>query len=144
MLQMEVSRYVCRWKYVCGTKIFLQICTKYTEICFQNSSRIQFLGVQKWCNANVFPDTKQKHVCCKICKLFWVKMYCNMRDLFQGLANSVKGLRKGCLIFYWVIGWCESQEKWFWPFELFSKLETTSLNIEHRLKSILPWRGWVA
>ena len=36
---------------------------KHTNLCFQNSSRMQFLGVQEWCSANVFSDTKQKHVC---------------------------------------------------------------------------------
>ena len=43
---------------------------KHTDICFQSASRMQFLGVQKWCSANVFSDTKQeKHVCWKICKV---------------------------------------------------------------------------
>ena len=28
-----------------------------------------FLGAKKWCSANVFSDTKQKHVCWKICKM---------------------------------------------------------------------------
>ena len=51
-------------KFSCG---FVQ---KYTDICFQNASRMQFLGVQKWCSANVFPDTKQKHACWEICKVF--------------------------------------------------------------------------
>ena len=42
---------------------------KYTDICFQSASRMQFLGVKKWCSANVFSDTKQKHLCWKICKV---------------------------------------------------------------------------
>ena len=37
---------------------------KYTDICIK-----YFLGVRKWCSANTFPDTKQKHACWKICKL---------------------------------------------------------------------------
>ena len=28
---------------------------------------MQFLGVTKWCSANAFSDTKQKHFCWKIC-----------------------------------------------------------------------------
>ena len=42
---------------------------KYTNICFQGASRIQFLGVQKWCSTNAFSDTKQKNVGWKICKV---------------------------------------------------------------------------
>ena len=30
---------------------------------------MQFLSVKKWCSANAFPDTKQKHVYWKICKV---------------------------------------------------------------------------
>ena len=36
---------------------------KYTDICIQSASRMQFLGVKKWCSANDFSDTKQKYVC---------------------------------------------------------------------------------
>ena len=42
---------------------------KYTDICFQSATRMQFFGVKKWCSPNVFSDTKQKHVCWKICKV---------------------------------------------------------------------------
>ena len=41
---------------------------KYTDICFQSASGMQFLSVQKWCSTIVFPITKQKHVCWKISK----------------------------------------------------------------------------
>ena len=54
---------------VSGTKIFFR---RYREIsrhllskCFKNA----FLGVKKWCSANIFSDTKQKHVSWKICKV---------------------------------------------------------------------------
>ena len=30
---------------------------------------MQFLGVKKWCSADNFAGTKQKHVCRKICKV---------------------------------------------------------------------------
>ena len=40
-----------------------------TDISFQSTSKIQFLGLKKWCSANVFSDTKQKHVCWKIFKV---------------------------------------------------------------------------
>ena len=43
---------------------------KYTDICFQSASRMQFLGVQKWRSANVFSKTKQKYVCWKSQKGF--------------------------------------------------------------------------
>ena len=39
------------------------IIQKYSDICFQSTSRMQFLGVKKCCSANVFSDTKQKDVC---------------------------------------------------------------------------------
>ena len=42
---------------------------KYTDICFQSATRMQFFGVKKWCSPNVFSDTKQKYVCWKICKV---------------------------------------------------------------------------
>ena len=42
---------------------------KYTDICFQSASRMQSLGVKKWCSANVFSDTKQKNAGWKICKV---------------------------------------------------------------------------
>ena len=41
---------------------------KYTDICFQSASRMRFLGVKKWCSANVISGTKQNH-CWKICKV---------------------------------------------------------------------------
>ena len=36
---------------------------------FQSTSKMQFLGVKKYCSANVFPDTKQKHVGWKVFKV---------------------------------------------------------------------------
>ena len=36
---------------------------KYTDICFQRASRMGFVGVNKWCSANVISETKEKHVC---------------------------------------------------------------------------------
>ena len=65
---------------------------KYTDICFQNDSRMQFLGVQKWCSANVFSDTKQNHVCWKICKVFRAKIYCKMSNLFSLVFVGFKTL----------------------------------------------------
>ena len=53
------------YKILCvtGTKAILRRYAEiYTDICFQNVSRIQFFGVKKWCSANVSCDTKQKYV----------------------------------------------------------------------------------
>ena len=47
------------WKKICYGDI-----QKYTE--YLLSKYLQFLGVTKWCCANVFSDTEQKHVCWKI------------------------------------------------------------------------------
>ena len=78
-------------------------------ICFQSAFRMQILDVKKWWGANVFSDTKKKHVCRKICKMikvfgcaagayhfecqvswgwwnewhFLSKMYCKISDLFR-------------------------------------------------------------
>ena len=89
-------------------RLFLR---RYTEInghllskCFKNA----VLGVKKRWSANVFSDTKQKHVCWEIlvnserfwlyCKtilfsmwvevrkmseVFWAKLYCKISDLFR-------------------------------------------------------------
>ena len=40
---------------------------KYTDICLQSASIMQLLSVKY--SANVFCDTKQKHVCWKTCKV---------------------------------------------------------------------------
>ena len=37
----------------------------FKVLCFQ----VQLLGVKKGCSANIFSDTKQKHVYWKICKV---------------------------------------------------------------------------
>ena len=42
---------------------------KYTDICFQRASRMQFLAFDKWGSANAYFETKQNHVCWKICKV---------------------------------------------------------------------------
>ena len=55
--------------HVFGTKFSYGDIQKYTDICFQSATRMQFFGVKKWCSPNVFSDTKQKHVCWKICKV---------------------------------------------------------------------------
>ena len=41
---------------------------KYTDICFQSTSRMRFQGIKKSFCANVISDTKQKHVFWNICK----------------------------------------------------------------------------
>ena len=43
---------------------------KYIDICFQNASKMPFLGVQKQCSANVFSDTKQNMFAGKFVRLF--------------------------------------------------------------------------
>ena len=35
---------------------------QYIDIWFESASRMQFLEVKKWSNANVFSDTKQENV----------------------------------------------------------------------------------
>ena len=52
---------------------------KYTDICFQSASRMQFWSVKKWCSANVFSDIKQKHV--------WVLIW-KMRKVFCSVTRA--------------------------------------------------------
>ena len=40
------------------TKIYRNI--QNTDICFQSASTLRYLGVKKWCSANILSDTKQK------------------------------------------------------------------------------------
>ena len=63
-LTIEVQILLRLWEIV-----FLRGYTEIRDICIQNASRIQFLGVCKWCSVNVFSDTKQKYVCWKIYKV---------------------------------------------------------------------------
>ena len=53
-----------------GPKFYYEDIQKYTGICFQSNSRMQFLRVKKGCSAIVFSDTKKKkkNACQKICK----------------------------------------------------------------------------
>ena len=93
---------------------------KYTEICFQNAPRIQFLGAQKWCSANVFSDTKQIHVCWNICKVFRVKLYCKMSDLFASfcwlwdfLLENLKFKKKNSDDVHWNM-WTSIKKLYVW------------------------------
>ena len=47
------------------TEIYINIQTLSFKLLLECSS----WGVKKWCSGNVFSDTKQKHVCWKICKV---------------------------------------------------------------------------
>ena len=93
---------------VFGIKIFLGRYTKIYRHSLSSASRMHFLGVKKWCSANVFSDIKLKYACWKICKMWkvfgsvsgafiftvkWVevrkmsedfcaKLYCKMGGLF--------------------------------------------------------------
>ena len=40
------------------TNIFVGRYNKYTDVCFQSASRMQFLCVRKWYSENIFSDTK--------------------------------------------------------------------------------------
>ena len=93
---------------VFGIKIFLGRYTKIYRHSLSSASRMHFLGVKKWCSANVLSDIKLKYACWKICKMWkvfgsvsgafiftvkWVevckmnedfcaKLYCKMSGLF--------------------------------------------------------------
>ena len=105
----QPTLYQIKPHYIIEIKIFLR---RYAEIYihylllryFKNAA---FMSVKKWCSANVFSDTKQKHVCLKMCKvrkvltvlreyiifnvkwvgirkmseIFWAKLYCKMSDI---------------------------------------------------------------
>ena len=69
-----------------GQKFSYRYVQKYRDICFRNAPGMQFLGVQKLCSADIFSDTTQKHVFCKICKAFWAKPYCNRVIFFASFC----------------------------------------------------------
>ena len=49
-------------------KIFLGKYTKTYRHSLSSASRMNFLGVKKWCSTNVFSDTKLKYACWKFVK----------------------------------------------------------------------------
>ena len=58
-------------------KFFYKDIQKYTNIFFESTSKMLFLGVKKWCSANAFSDIKQKHVYWEILKVRQVFcLYC--------------------------------------------------------------------
>ena len=89
---------------------------KYTDICFQITLRIQLWSVKKWCSANIFCDTKQKHVCWKICKdrkvfgCFVGKYYLSSSELrfIKWVRFSERNCNVKCVIFLLVFVGSES------------------------------------
>ena len=66
------------------------------DICFQIASRMQLLGVKKWCSANIFSDPRQKDVCWK-----FVKSERFLPVLREHIAFNVKWV-EGCkMTFCW-------------------------------------------
>ena len=66
------------------------------DICFQIASRMQLLGVKKWCSANIFSDPRQKDVCWK-----FVKSERFLPVLREHIAFNVKSV-EGCkMTFCW-------------------------------------------
>ena len=75
---------------------------------------MQFLAIKKWCSANIFSDTKQKHVWWKICKVRKVfgcvagayyfllenlKLKKNSHDVNWNVWTNIKTLHTGNNIF---------------------------------------------
>ena len=65
-----------------------------TDICF--ASRMQLLGVKKWCSANIFSDPRQKDVCWK-----FVKSERFLPVLREHIAFNVKWVEDCKMTFCW-------------------------------------------
>ena len=78
---------------------------KYTDICFQSASRMQFWSVKKWCSANVFSDIKQKHACWKTCKVREVFgcILCSMSSELR-FIKCVRFFEWNCLVKLVILG----------------------------------------
>ena len=93
---------------------------KYTDICFQSISKMEFLGLKKWCSANVFSDNKQKHVSWKIFKVRKVfgciaRTYHFQCQVSRGSYKWVMFSERNCVV-KWAIffpSFC-----WLWDFLL--------------------------
>ena len=66
--------------YASGQKFHYVDIQKYTDICFQRVSSMQFLSVRKWCIAIFLSDTKQK-------KVYWKT--CIVRQVFGCVVGSI-------------------------------------------------------
>ena len=92
---------------------------KYTDIFFQSASRMQFFGVKKWYNRNVFSDTKLKYVCWKTCKVRKVFDWCGSTSFSTSselrFVKWVKFFVRNCIV-KWVIFFASFC--WLWDFLL--------------------------
>ena len=65
---------------------------------------MQFLGVRKWCSANIFSGTKQKHACWEICKVrrFLVVLQkhiiCNVKCVKVCKMKWVRFFERNCIV----------------------------------------------
>ena len=66
MLPLKSKSYLVQ---ILVQKFPYRVIQRFTGICIQIASRMQFLCVNKWCSANVFSDTKQKYVFWKVWKV---------------------------------------------------------------------------
>ena len=94
---------------------------KYIDICFQRTPRMWFLGVEKWCSANAFSDTKQKNVCWEIWKVRKIFGCVSLAYYFQCQVSwvevcKISGVFRAKLYYKFVIFFATSC--WVWEFFL--------------------------
>ena len=129
--------------YVSGTETFLRRYTeifrhiqRYTDISLQSASRMQFLGIKKWCSANVFSDIKQRKFAGKLVK--WEEYLALLREhiIFSVKWVEVRKVSEGFwakLHCKWVI--FSASFRWLWDFLLENlKLKKNSDNVH--------WNVW--
>ena len=84
------------------TKIYRNIQT--TNICFQSASRLRYLGVKKWCSANILPDTKQKMHARKFVKS--ERFLAVLREILLSMSSELRFIK--LMRFFWAKLYCKN------------------------------------
>ena len=107
---------------------------------------MQFLGIKKWCSANIFPDTKQKHVCWKICIVR--KIFCCVSYILFSLPNEVSVnpvifVPFFCWLWVFLLENLKSKKLWWCPLERLGKYKKVYTRNNIFKKGISNMRFWI-
>ena len=102
---------------------------------------MQFLGVRKWCSANIFSGTKQKHACWEICKVrrflavLQKHIICNVKCVKVCKMKWVRFFERNCIVkcVMFLANFCS-----LWDFLLENlNLKTTLMMSTEHLKNVV-------
>ena len=107
---------------------------------------MQFLGIKKWCSANIFPDTKQKHVCWKLCIVR--KIFCCVSYILFSLPNEVSVnpvifVPFFCWLWVFLLENLKSKKLWWCPLERLGKYKKVYTRNNIFKKRISNMRFWI-